>query len=930
MSGPDYSLIPVTSPKRKRTLAALPTFYLANGKKFLQRSRLPVPLGQVGLQERRNDVLTSTSRTRGEDDSDIGEVTIVTDVPNRHSRKRLAQFQHWKIDVIPKLRKPYMKLLRETENLKQDPVPSRQECTCMNMSSELSVLVVRFCALERIQLNICACRTAAVQLVERGLFPCAPLQPSLAVDMRVLDFVSRLFLRISPNTTALANTIHDFLCSQGYNMEGEDPLRRRFGNALQWYISLQDSITQFMDSLLSATRSLLLGDPEPSKDWPEVVDEELTTCEELTDKVAEYEEEEDEGEHNDEDEGEQDDEDEGEQDNEDEGDEDEDDGDEDDDDDLDLTRPSEYLRARCPLCFGGNSTMSGGLSAIVCIDACFTQKHNKQQHRDPPREHPRTVFVPESDVKSWEDFVARTRPSTEKRRMGKQSTAERVDACEGPLKVPNSVLDECEQSFTAADETREKASSQFFDSTALMGLLCRHDRVLWLVNMTSPGERQHYALTLIDILFRHLPRDWTVGVLYDIGCQIHRSCVRWGFLEKYLDRITFAISVFHAYGHGWACQCVYHPRKCVGFGLSDGEGCERFWHSISKLIAYLRVCGHHLRLYTLDSQVNHAASENLTGIGKWLARKWHNAEQRYLEADAEVKGAGHEVSLLRDQWKTQVAVQTKPLPRQSKEAGRKAVENALRLKKTSEMLVARISKLDDILSDLQAEDYEVVEAETQLPVLQKKLSETRSALVREERKLGVEDKATYRHLARSPFINLRMNARAIKIRLRSRLAARKFERDRLERTFRRQQYNDRRVHHHTEDSVKKRDPSIQKLARQYNSLCTEMQRLITLNRAPRNARSPPLIPMKDLFNLDVDDEIWQDVGLDDVDSQSPPLWLSDDKVRSGIKAVLVRDRCNEELLRLKHELCSLQQWVHEEWDIIMETIDATSDPGILH
>ncbi|KAF9063376.1 hypothetical protein BDP27DRAFT_1232258 [Rhodocollybia butyracea] len=46
--------------------------------------------------------------------------------------------------------------------------------------------------------------------------------------------------------------------------------------------------------------------------------------------------------------------------------------------------------------------------------------------------------------------------------------------------------------------------------------------------------------------------------------------------------------VFHAYGHGWACQCIYHPRKCKGFGLSDGEGCERLWHSISKLIAYLR------------------------------------------------------------------------------------------------------------------------------------------------------------------------------------------------------------------------------------------------------------------------------------------------------------------------------------------------------
>ncbi|KAJ3761312.1 hypothetical protein EV360DRAFT_38080, partial [Lentinula raphanica] len=379
----------------------------------------------------------------------------------------------------------------------------------------------------------------------------------------------------------------------------------------------------------------------------------------------------------------------------------------------------------------------------------------------------------------------------------------------------------------------------------------------------------------------------------------------------YLHWITFAISVFHAYGHGWACQCVYHPRKCVGFGLSDGEGCERFWHSISKLIAYLRVCGHHLRLYTLDSQVNHAASESLIHMGKWLSRKWQNAKVKHREADAEVKAAGHTISLLRDQWKNQVAAQTKPLP-------------------PRDLLVERIAKAEDTLSDLHAEAYEIAEAETQLPLLREKLSETRSALAREERKLGVEDKATYRHLGGSPFINLRMNARAIKIRLRSRLAARKFERDRVERTFRRQQHNDRKVHHHTEDSVKKRDPSIQKLARQYNSLCAEMQKLITLNRAPQNACPPALISMKELFNLDVDDEIWQDVGLDDSDGQDPPPWLSDDKVRSGIKAVLMRDRCDEELLRLEHEVCSLQQWVHKEWDIITETIDAATDPDILY
>ncbi|EIW76988.1 hypothetical protein CONPUDRAFT_62378 [Coniophora puteana RWD-64-598 SS2] len=52
-----------------------------------------------------------------------------------------------------------------------------------------------------------------------------------------------------------------------------------------------------------------------------------------------------------------------------------------------------------------------------------------------------------------------------------------------------------------------------------MALLCRHDRVLWLVNMTSAGEKQHYAIALIIELFKNLPSDMVVGILYDIGCH---------------------------------------------------------------------------------------------------------------------------------------------------------------------------------------------------------------------------------------------------------------------------------------------------------------------------------------------------------------------------------------------------------------------------
>ncbi|KAG6903114.1 hypothetical protein DXG01_000615, partial [Tephrocybe rancida] len=67
----------------------------------------------------------------------------------------------------------------------------------------------------------------------------------------------------------------------------------------------------------------------------------------------------------------------------------------------------------------------------------------------------------------------------------KRAKITQEDRIEGGLHVPNSVLDGCKSGFTAADERCAKASTQFFDDTALMALLCRHDIVLFLANMHS-------------------------------------------------------------------------------------------------------------------------------------------------------------------------------------------------------------------------------------------------------------------------------------------------------------------------------------------------------------------------------------------------------------------------------------------------------------
>jgi hypothetical protein len=54
------------------------------------------------------------------------------------------------------------------------------------------------------------------------------------------------------------------------------------------------------------------------------------------------------------------------------------------------------------------------------------------------------------------------------------------------------------------------------------------------------------------------------------------------------SRLRFATTAMHAYGHEWACQLVYNPRICVGLGLSDGEGTERLWSRLVRLIGVER------------------------------------------------------------------------------------------------------------------------------------------------------------------------------------------------------------------------------------------------------------------------------------------------------------------------------------------------------
>ncbi|KAK7438106.1 hypothetical protein VKT23_018272 [Stygiomarasmius scandens] len=503
-----------------------PLVHLSGGQYLVQNPNLPRLRGQVGLNGDHpaefdtEDPIPAAPTTQHTDDNvefimqeSLNEV-LVSPSKSTHRKKKERQWKRWLKEVIPTLVNPYMEMLKETDDLREDASLHLTDCCSCNGGRYLEVSVVRFNSIEKLDVWFCSyCSPVAPQLVRSGLFPCAPFAPTLVVDIRMLDFVSRLFLRISPNVTAWCGTLEDYLRSQGYWLRGQDPLRRRFGNCLLWFTSLQDAVRTLLKSTIENTRLELLrkdeNEHEHVSDTPDINqhpepnegerDHEPTVeLSNLDRDSSETSRKRKRGgvkqslppptslspsfrppspplpasgpssasssreEHG--------------------------------PNPQSTSRASTYLRSRCPLCFGGTSrpdpatASEAGPRVIVMLDACFTHKHRDQHGRDPPRLHPDTLFIPEEEVKLWETKVAEARSTNPSKRAKKDGEAQ-DDHYEHGMRVPKSALDVCLSSFDAAHETLAKASCSGYDNTGDGALLCPHDAALFLRNYSNTSQK---------------------------------------------------------------------------------------------------------------------------------------------------------------------------------------------------------------------------------------------------------------------------------------------------------------------------------------------------------------------------------------------------------------------------------------------------------
>ncbi|KIJ32786.1 hypothetical protein M422DRAFT_99171, partial [Sphaerobolus stellatus SS14] len=99
---------------------------------------------------------------------------------------------------------------------------------------------------------------AAVTLMKHGMFPCSPIQPSLAFDINLLELILLTMLNLAPNMTGWSLALEMFWLRRGYVLGLREALRKRFANALQWFNLLEDMVAKHAEDELcnlSATTS---------------------------------------------------------------------------------------------------------------------------------------------------------------------------------------------------------------------------------------------------------------------------------------------------------------------------------------------------------------------------------------------------------------------------------------------------------------------------------------------------------------------------------------------------------------------------------------------------------------------------------------------------------------------------------------------------
>jgi hypothetical protein len=176
--------------------------------------------------------------------------------------------------------------------------------------------------------------------------------------------------------------------------------------------------------------------------------------------------------------------------------------------------------------------------------------------------------------------------------------------------------------------------------------------------------------------------------------------------------------------------------------------------------------------------------KSLEHLGSWLNRKWVDCQQRKFKAQGELDELHIGVDILRKEWAAQIKEQTKPLIRRSANLANKIIEEVLALQSTLHSYKADIEKFEQMLETGQYNaGMDANETTIYLQELHVKCGHIQGVIGHKKATLDVDGRLSLLRLLNNKFLQKRVNALALKKRIRSRLCQRKFELDGLERVY---------------------------------------------------------------------------------------------------------------------------------------------------
>ncbi|KAG1836027.1 hypothetical protein C8R48DRAFT_783020 [Suillus tomentosus] len=740
-----------------------------------------------------------------------------------------SSYSSWKT-LIPFLVEPHLKYSAQTLATALEITP-KVISACATLScpqKRTSIACLFFDRFMSIDVLSCRCSMLPQVLLHHGLFPTAPSQPRMAVSIELLSFYRALFERSCDAINALASALKMHYSRRGFVMTDTR------GEIIQdpFRRGLGYAV-QWYDILQVQIERQVEEALQNSRDRV------ATLCPQTEDHVS-------------------------------------------------TSSPLSTLRRgrcapiliqRCPACFGGTMfgkpTADGG-DIHTATDGNFHHRHRRAAG-DFPHFYDPTYFLP----KQYVDDVGR-----------------RIEAqCKRPAKsavplVPDEAIDQCETAYKAADGKKQKAAMDSFDDTGVMALICRHDIPLFLLILTLWENSKKYSVALLEHLFSLIPPYATVVALYDVGCVLARSLSKYDILPgSIVSRLRLATTAMHAYRHEWACQLVYNPRMCIGLGLSDGEGTERLWSRLVRLIGVERSSSRQRRLWLIDRQAAAIGSEMQSDLGDWIRRRLkRGVNDQGTAAQEALDQCELAIDDLESEWSQQRSSQLSV-----------RAHALARLKKELDTVLTLQADLDTSDTALQS---------TRL-MLEKgtALQDTLEALERGHNHLMAKVKVLYASLnihdqfpelegINLDFVRLLLMARDLKMNIRKRAITSIFEWDKLDRAVGGAQQA---------LAIAKRQPALLTALRKFNAYC---ERLEVLYDPSWGIPLPNPLPTK-LAELRSDPNLMEDVWITPLTGQVP-RWLEDADVRDGIRALLKRERCREEQKRLGIEADNLCRFFGEE------------------